>query len=303
MNCNDDFGPLSADPAIDRMLHAAPRRRELTATAIRLPGKLVNSWDFDEADPVGSACKSRVRPQQKLAFTLDNALSPEECAMLIATAEASGAYQPAGLGAAGKQTVSASLRSSDRLITDDKRLAELMWERVRDHVPVCFRGRRVLGLNEQLKFLRYQPGQFFKAHFDGAFLRPGTDNTTCITLQFYLSPGLEGGATRFVAALPRELRTGHAALPAGLQDADCEARQGRALLFQHDILHEGATVERGIKYTVRADIEYGPCRWDHSLREDLGLGGSPLQTRRRLLGCALLVATTAAALWARYGRR
>ena len=118
--------------------------------------------------------KARVRPQGKVAFTLDNVLSAEECAALIAAAEASGAYQPAGLGAPGKQMVSTSLRNSDRLISEDQRLGEFFWERVRDEVPVCFRGRHVLGLNEQLKFLRYGEGQFFKAHMDGAFSRPGT---------------------------------------------------------------------------------------------------------------------------------
>ena len=37
--------------------------------------------------------------------------------------------------------------------------------------PQVFAGRRVLGLNEQLKFLRYHEGQYFAPHFDGAFAR------------------------------------------------------------------------------------------------------------------------------------
>ena len=49
--------------------------------------------------------------------------------------------------------------------------------------PQIFAGRRVLGLNEQLKFLRYHEGQYFAPHFDGAFAR-----CAC-------SPG-KGGASR-----------------------------------------------------------------------------------------------------------
>ena len=31
---------------------------------------------------------------------------------------------------------------------------------------------------------------------------------------------------------------------------------GRALLFQHRVLHEGERVERGVKYLLRSEIMY-----------------------------------------------
>ena len=277
-DCNDVAAPLSTQPIIARLLAQRPGDSpSCTERAITLPG-LLALFDWDEDDPSGIA--SKVRPNRKIAITLDDALSAQECKALIAASEATGAFQPAGLGVAGKQQVSTSLRNSDRLITDDILLAEFLWSRVRDHVPVIFKGRRVLGLNEQLKVLRYGEGQFFKAHFDGTFVRKGTENATCLTLQFYLSDTVDGGATRFVSPLPKDLARDRAALPMGLRSVDCDALQGRALIFQHDILHEGALVRGGIKYTIRTDVEYGPPSWADSMREAVGLGCSPRRMRQ-----------------------
>ena len=51
--------------------------------------------------------------------------------------------------------------------------------------------------------------------------------------------GFEGGETNF-------LDLGESVAPA----------PGRALLFQHPILHEGSEVTSGIKYAIRSDIMY-----------------------------------------------
>mmetsp|Transcript_43047 Transcript_43047/g.71557 ORF Transcript_43047/g.71557 Transcript_43047/m.71557 type:complete len:308 (-) Transcript_43047:81-1004(-) len=268
--CNDVCGPISEQLAAFRhATKAPPIKKDIT-----LPG-LVSLFDWDQ----DSTHRVRVRPNRKLAFTLDGVLTPAECNKLIAAAEGTGSFQPAGVGSSGKQEVSRTVRTSDRLISEDPRLAALLFSRVRDHLPVCFKGCHVVGLNEQLKFLKYGPGQFFKPHFDGSFERPGTGNTTYLTLQLYLSHSLDGGATRFVAPMPETDE-----LPQSLRGIDCAAKQGRALVFQHDILHEGAPVVTGTKYTIRTDVEYGPRRFRHQLREAIGLGGSARQTRLRMGG-------------------
>ncbi|CAE8650041.1 unnamed protein product, partial [Polarella glacialis] len=221
------------------------------------------------------------RDKSKLAFTLENVISAEECSQLVAAAEAEG-FAAAGLGRAGEQVASRELRDSARLISEDPLLAAALFQRIRLYLPVVWQGRRLLGLNEQLKFLRYHPGQKFVAHFDGEVCRPGTKNRTCLTAQLYLSADqVEGGSTRFVGGL------GESGLP-------CLPLQGRVLVFQHNILHEGEEVRQGVKYTLRTDVEYGPETLGARLQEMLGLGGSLFEQRRLLLLSTLLAATAVA---------
>lgn len=211
-----------------------------------------------------------LRDANKLAFTLDQVLSSVECDRLVQAAEAVG-FGVAGLGRAGEQTAAAELRDSARLIVDDPLLAQQIYQRIRPYLPTVWQGRRILGLNEQLKFLRYHPGQKFVAHYDGAFCRPDTPNKTCLTVQLYLSTDkIVGGSTRFVGAF-------------GENGVSCSPSPGMALVFQHNILHEGEEVKDGVKYTIRTDVEYGGETLSGQLQELLGLGGSPIQQKKRSL--------------------
>jgi hypothetical protein len=197
-------------------------------------------------------------------------LTAKECERFIAAAEKTG-FNIAGLGAAGNQIVATEFRDSCRVIVDDRALAQQIFDRIKPHLPTVWDGRRILGLNEHLKFLRYRPGQKFCAHFDGCFWRPNTDNKTCLTVQLYLSAGqLEGGATRFMDET-------------GCCPVACLPLMGRALIFQHNILHDGEEVKGGVKYTIRTDVEYSGITLLARLQELIGLGCSPFQQRRRCL--------------------
>lgn len=267
-NCNRVIGAISAQP---------PAKSALGRTPVSIQGP--NSVTLPHLVCGDGA---RTKPNPRLAFTLEGVLSGEECVALIAAAEGTGAFTAAGLGGSGKQQVDKRFRDSDRLISEDCPLARLVWERVSPYVPVCCRGRPVIGLNEQMKILKYAPGQSFAPHFDGSFVRPGTNNRTCITLQMYLSDdgNVHGGATNFVSPVPDP--PDGSPQPECLRTVPCLPLRGRALLFEHAILHEGAAVDRGVKYTIRTDVEYGPQSWISQVREELGLGGSPLQLRQRL---------------------
>ena len=52
-------------------------------------------------------------------------------------------------------------------------------------------------MNERFRFLKYNPGGFFKPHCDGRFSRPNTLETSAITLHMYLNDVKSGGQTRF----------------------------------------------------------------------------------------------------------
>lgn len=41
------------------------------------------------------------------------------------------------------------------------------------------------------------------------------------------------------------------------QDAEVVGRTGMALVFRHEMIHEGAEVARGVKYALRSDVMYG----------------------------------------------
>ena len=65
------------------------------------------------------------------------------------------------------------------------------------------------------------------------------DVVSLLTLVFYLDDGCEGGETEF----PKLRRT-------------IAPRAGRALLFQHRVLHEATAVRRGEKHVLRTDVLY-----------------------------------------------
>ncbi len=142
------------------------------------------------------------------------------------------------LGAARRPDV----RNNDRVIWDDEALAARLWPRLQPFAPSPVEGCEVLGLNERWRFYRYDVGQTFAAHYDGAFRRANGEHSQ-VTFMIYLNDGFEGGATKFDLRYP-------------FGELSIEPRAGMALLFLHHLRHEGAPVERGRKYVLRTDIMY-----------------------------------------------
>ena len=70
-----------------------------------------------------------------------------------------------------------------------------------------------------------------------------------ITIQLYLHdmPSQIGGSTRFLVA-PAD-RTRH-------PDVEYQPRAGSVLLFTQELLHEGAVVSAGRKFTMRSEVMY-----------------------------------------------
>jgi prolyl 4-hydroxylase len=132
---------------------------------------------------------------------------------------------------------------------DDEALARALFERARSALPETLRGAprttdrdgptwRASGLNERFRGYRYGPGQRFAPHFDGCFARP-KDEQSAITFLVYLDGDCEGGETR-------------------LLDYRVTVRptKGLLLMFDHYVLHEGATVTAGVKHALRSDVMY-----------------------------------------------
>jgi len=183
-------------------------------------------------------------------FVLRGFLSPAECAAHIAASEAVG-YGDAPINTFAGQVVNKRMRNNDRVMVDDPTLAAAMWARLRPFMAPK-RGTRweAVGLNERFRFYRYDPGQRFDWHFDGAFERSPTE-ISAFTFMAYLNDGFEGGETAF------NMNFGD-----GIRADDPITRitpeAGMALVFVHRILHQGAVVTSGRKYVLRSDVMY---RW------------------------------------------
>jgi len=188
----------------------------------------------------------------RYACTLDNVLSPGECEALIAETEKKG-YTAALLNMGdGTEQLRTDVRSSHRCIVDSPGFADALFARVQHAIPRALFGASLVGLNERLRFLRYDPGETFKIHRDGVFERgagPLEGEFTLITLLLYLNTGYEGCFTRFFKDHGIEAYVPEGGLPV-------EPGVGRVLLHEHSILHSAPPLTKGRKYVLRTDVLY-----------------------------------------------
>lgn len=173
-------------------------------------------------------------------------MSPFECQLLIAMSEAVG-YEEALIQTRDHgQVMNKEVRDNYRVVIDAPDLATLLWDKIEalgipDYVddmhdePVTW---KPIGLNERFRFYRYEYGQQFRRHADGAFKR-SDDEVSFVTVLIYLNDDFNGGETQFF--YPNEAVT---------------PQMGMLYLFKHRQLHQGDPVTTGAKYVLRTDIMY-----------------------------------------------
>lgn len=170
-------------------------------------------------------------------MTVTGFLAPDECERLIARIEAA-RPELAPITTARGPRIATHIRNNERVMFEDEGLARELFARCESVLPPRVAAMAVCGLNERFRCYRYQPGQYFAPHLDGAFWRSAGEGSW-LTFMIYLNDGFGGGATRFhdwgIEVVPRA---------------------GKALLFQHAVLHEGCVLERGTKYVLRSDVMY-----------------------------------------------
>jgi prolyl 4-hydroxylase len=172
-----------------------------------------------------------------LVFTIPQLCTAAECAALIERAETLGLDEAPITTAAGFE-MRPDIRNNTRVMFDEPPLAAALFTRIADAVPAQLFGRHPVGVNERFRIYRYEPGQRFAPHFDGAFQRNARERSE-LTFMIYLNDGFVGGETAFLD-----------------HDVVVAPRTGHALLFQHLQLHEGRAVVSGRKYALRSDIMY-----------------------------------------------
>jgi predicted 2-oxoglutarate/Fe(II)-dependent dioxygenase YbiX len=173
----------------------------------------------------------------EMALTVAGLLSIDECQALIEKSEARG-FEAAPITTARGFQMRPDIRNNTRDMYDDDALARLLWQRMHVHVPWAWPPPWVAaGLNERFRIYRYEPGQTFRWHFDGAFERTANESSK-FTVLVYLNDDFTGGTTDF--------HDGPSVVPV----------RGMALVFAHSQLHQGAAPTRGHKYVLRTDIMY-----------------------------------------------
>ncbi|OWK37696.1 prolyl hydroxylase family protein [Fimbriiglobus ruber] len=181
-------------------------------------------------------------------FVVHDFLSRDECWQFVARSEAAGfGDAPINAGIAGA-VVRKDVRNNERVMIDDWSLARDLWARAKAFVPPAFGRWHAVGLNERFRFYRYDPGQRFTWHFDGPFERDVGDRSR-LTFMLYLNDDFEGGETQFNLSPHNTVRVDDPMLRV-------TPKSGQALVFQHAILHQGATVTKGRKYVLRTDVMY-----------------------------------------------
>lgn len=168
-------------------------------------------------------------------FTITDFWTPQACEDFIAQSESMG-YEPATVETEKGHQVVASVRNNHRVVYKDLPLADKLWEQLKAFAPTRIGNSKATGLNELFRFYKYEPGQEFKKHRDQSYIRNHLE-ASYYTFMIYLNDNYVGGTTRFDE---------HTIAP----------QQGMALVFLHDLEHEGSAVTAGVKYVLRTDIMF-----------------------------------------------
>ena len=178
---------------------------------------------------------------EPLVWTVDDALSRSDCEAYIRRISESSAAEVAPIvGHDGEPEIDLAVRSNTRVMWDEEGEANALLARVAHTVPAKLLGMTLAGANPRLRLYRYAPGQKHGVHWDTVVELEGGVRSL-LTLVFYVNDGFDGGDTDFPELEQRIV-----------------PRTGRALIFQHRILHEAMPVHVGTKYVLRTDVFYRP---------------------------------------------
>lgn len=218
---------------------------------------------FDDPPPRAATCHEV--PGVEGALVLTDVLSAGECRRLLEVSEAVGYRPDVPLSSALDE------RAQNVVLLASEEQNRALFERVRPSLPAQAAGAPLLGLNRRWRLYRYEEGNKYRKHVDGAWPASGARTLPSgaeeyvydvhgggarshFTFIVYLNDEFEGGATTFF--VPKGAKEGT------LESRPVRPRTGSATVFPHGdcpqpLLHEGSPVEKGVKYLLRTDVVYG----------------------------------------------
>ena len=223
------------------------------------------TWASESVNPAGLDSEFSVHVERVEidsvagVFQLLNVLSRSECQQLIRLTESIGYLPDAAV------SLPRSVRHNHSLtwLADDK-TTDIIWQRCAPFMTDdqgIFDSKQALGLNSRFRFYRYQPGDYFSPHTDGAW--PGSkvidrqlvanafpDRWSQLTFLLFLSDEYEGGRTQFyLRSNKRDEST----------VVSVQTPVGGVLCFPHGMhplhcLHSSEEIVSGSKYIIRSDV-------------------------------------------------
>jgi hypothetical protein len=215
--------------------------------------------------------------------TVNSILTIKECERLIMDAENCG-FKPSSLSGGGHgQNPRTGARTSQFYVKDNKELANILWQRVKEFIPdnlhnitpvpymnSVTQGDEFtpIGVNEHMRFYKYDPGQFILKHDDYRMSRFRYDvdtgeyyeQMTFLSLIIYLNEGFQDGKTLFWTEYATVGTKGHCRF---IRDVDTiepnlsiVPETGKAVIQDHMVQHEGEAPKKSTKYILRTDILY-----------------------------------------------
>lgn len=230
------------------------------------------TWANADANPIELDSEHRAKVERVEvegvpgAFQLLNVLSRDECQRFIELTESLGYLPDAAV------SLPRSVRHNHNATwVVDQQTDDIIWRRCKDLTSDdrgFFGGKKALGLNARFRFYRYERGDFFKPHTDGAW--PGSrvierrlipnaypDRFSQMSVLLYLSDDFEGGNTQFWLNKNDPSRRARSQHETHLIEVRTPA--GGALCFPHGIhplhcLHSSEEIFSGVKYIIRTDM-------------------------------------------------
>ena len=178
-------------------------------------------------------------------YTIEGLFTIEECNDLIEKAESLG-FEPASVRTRSGQKMMTKIRNNDRVVFVDTILADDLWNRVAELLPELD-GQHPSGVDPNLRFYRYVPGQKFNRHRDGSVTND-MGETSKLSYLLYLNE-CDGGETTFRDYIELDGQRQK-------KELRIVPKPGSALLFRHERWHEGSPVATGQKYVLRTDVFY-----------------------------------------------
>lgn len=187
-----------------------------------------------------------VKKYESDILIIDNLCSKEECQELISRFD----------NLMTKCQSTSSYRDMYRTEYDNPELSTVIFEKIRNFVPSVLDVKptdsqygktykyegiwNLTKLNSFWRIGKYTEGGKFAKHRDGLY-QPSLDCRSFYTFMIYLNDEYEGGQTTFY-------------LDSG--EISFKLKQGSAIIFPHNLLHEGTPIISGVKYIMRSDIMF-----------------------------------------------
>ena len=186
-------------------------------------------------------------------YTIDNFLTSNECNDILIKIKKNN-FQKAPIGS-NKKSIETDFRNNSRTFIEDLDFSKKLFNKLKNLkiIPRQMTNNlyKLSGLYKHTLFYKYDKGEYFKEHYDNE--KKDGNKKSFFTVLIYLNDDFEGGETTFIhnkrLLIKNKIKNEKILTP-------IIPKQGKLLVFRHNILHEGSLLINGSKIVLRSDIMY-----------------------------------------------